>query len=541
MTTSLRNKLIALSCAIALFIPTYIAIGSYVAAQHAPVDEKSISSMQIVDTRGSVFTLSRENAAEAELISTFIALGDGARNVGSLPDEIANNSYYRVTYSSYGIENEYQYYLSAVPTDNYYVDSKGGVYRIDSEKATALISSSTAEPVTRALYAGSAFPTLTVGSTGLKPVSASWSYTNYAEAEVVLGDIAIASSKESCNVSAAIPLDFSTQPDSLMITISDGGEVVYSGSYDQLGSLDVGSNVSYDVLLEAKWVESAARRGGGEATYSFVANIKAPAVFYLGETSIQPGEFVVITAKNVDDPTAIKFSSEPAINFTPTFFADGELAIALVPISIELPDTDSYLFTLTAGETTQQMTLTIESKTFKSQEIEITSADILAKRTTATLTEFENNLAAVISNAESTRYFDGKFIEPHTGSIRTGFGIYRTVSGNKMQYRHEGVDYIVAKNDAALAANAGKVIYVGEQTVSGLTVVIDHGYGLKSWYMHLSSASVKTGDIVATGDTIGIVGSSGFTNGLCLHYSLSVFGVPVCPYDLWDYGVLITR
>ncbi len=541
MTASVRNKLIAALCVIALFIPTYVAIGSYVSAQNAPVEEKTVSAMQIVDIRGNSFSLDKENAAEADLITTFIGLADGAKNVGSLPEEIADDPYYQVTYSSYGIESKYSYYLSAVPTDNYFVDNKGGVFRIDSQKAADLISSASAEPITRALYSGSEFPTLQIGSATLLPGSASWSYTNYAETSVVLKDIATDSAKASCNVASSIPLNFSVQPDSLMITVSDAGQVIYAGPYDQLGSLDVSADASYDVLLEAKWAETAARRGGGEAQYSFVANVNAPAVFYLGETSVQPGEFVVITGKNVDNVTAVKFSSEPAINFTPTFFMDGELAVALVPISIELPETDSYVFTLTSGEVTQQMTLTIEDKTFKSQEIEITSSDILSRRTASTLSEFENNLSTVISNAETTRYFDGKFIEAHNGSIRTGFGIHRTVSGNKMKYRHEGVDYIVAKGDAALSANAGKVIYVGEQTVSGLTVVVDHGFGLKSWYMHLSSASVKAGDIVKTGDTIGIVGSSGFTNGLGLHYSLSVFGVPVCPYDLWENGVVMTK
>ena len=51
-----------------------------------------------------------------------------------------------------------------------------------------------------------------------------------------------------------------------------------------------------------------------------------------GQTEIEPGDFVVITAKNVDDPAAITFASEPDIGFTPTFFTDGDYVRALVPI-----------------------------------------------------------------------------------------------------------------------------------------------------------------------------------------------------------------
>ena len=46
--------------------------------------------------------------------------------------------------------------------------------------------------------------------------------------------------------------------------------------------------------------------------------------------------------------------------------------------------------------------------------------------------------------------------------------------------------------------------------------------------------TVKTGDVVAAGDVIAESGSTGFTKGNSLHVGLTVFGVPVCPYDLWE-------
>ena len=50
----------------------------------------------------------------------------------------------------------------------------------------------------------------------------------------------------------------------------------------------------------------------------------------------------------------------------------------------------------------------------------------------------------------------------------------------------------------------------------------------------LAKATVKTGDVVAAGDAIATSGSTGFTKGNSLHVGLTVFGVPVCPYDLWE-------
>ena len=124
--------------------------------------------------------------------------------------------------------------------------------------------------------------------------------------------------------------------------------------------------------------------------------------------------------------------------------------------------------------------------------------------------------------------------------VKTGFGLHITLSANQTTYRHEGVNYVVRTNDTAIATYGGKVIYVGELTLSGLTVIVDHGGGLKSLYAHLGASSVVVGDVVEQGQTIGTVGQSGFTEGTNLHYGLYCFGVPVCPYDLWEKGIAIS-
>ena len=86
-------------------------------------------------------------------------------------------------------------------------------------------------------------------------------------------------------------------------------------------------------------------------------------------------------------------------------------------------------------------------------------------------------------------------------------------------------------------SSVSRIIYVGEQTVSGKLVVVDHGCGLKSWYMHMSEITVNVGDVVEKGATLGIVGNTGFTIGTFLHYELTVNGIPVSPYSLIDNGI----
>ena len=82
--------------------------------------------------------------------------------------------------------------------------------------------------------------------------------------------------------------------------------------------------------------------------------------------------------------------------------------------------------------------------------------------------------------------------------------------------------------------NAGRVVYVGSCDVLGQFVVVDHGLGLKSWYAHLGSASVKVGDTVETGGILGLTGDSGLTPTGRVHVGFTVGEIPVTPYGLWN-------
>ena len=262
-----------------------------------------------------------------------------------------------------------------------------------------------------------------------------------------------------------------------------------------------------------------------------------PAEFHLGETEIEPGEFVVISAKNIVDPTEITFKSEPDIGFTPTFFMDGQYVRALVPISMEFESSEVDFYCM-YGEVTQKLTLAINPKNFGSSSNDISSSIVNQTRTEATIKIFNDTMAPIISNTASTPLWEGTFIEGTDGILRTGFGRYITINSTGETYRHEGCDYVVESEADVMAVNNGKVVYVGYLDLPGYIVVIDHGLGLKSWYAHLSSSGTKVGDTVNKGDIIGKAGSTGFTERTICHITLSVYDVPVCPYDLWDEGIV---
>ncbi len=112
--------------------------------------------------------------------------------------------------------------------------------------------------------------------------------------------------------------------------------------------------------------------------------------------------------------------------------------------------------------------------------------------------------------------------------ITSKFG-YRKDPITKRTAFHAGVDAGAAYGDHVYAAGAGRVIETGSNRSEGRYVVIDHGNGLRSKYMHLSSITVKKKDDVVRGEIIGKAGSSGRSTGVHLHFEIHKNGIPVDP------------
>ena len=543
MNNPVKTIFSAIAIVAALFIPSYIAVANYVMAQNAPVDESSVSTLEITDIDGNVFTLDSDDPADAQVISGFIELNNRAIEQASLPDPLVGTDYFEFKYYSYDRVSIYRYYFTENPTEAYYLDNGGKAYRIGESDAAAFLSTTYA----RCLYNTAAFPIMTISGETVDPVKAEWMYETYGGDYIPLEGITIGNATEKVyRMKGAFVLNFDNQPDFCTVVISDNGTVVYSDIYDNIANASL-EGKTIDVTVEAKWYADDEQSCSGSATYNFKAKILLPAVFYLGETAIDPGEFVVITAKNVDDPSAISFTSNPDIGFTPTFFADGDYVRALVPISYDFTGNEVN-FTLSYGEVTQEMTLDINEKTFKTVSTDISVTIISQTRTASTLAAFDAAMEPIIKETESTPLWEGAFlqgldqslIDSKKALLNTGFGLYRKITATGETYRHQGVDYYAAAGTDVLAVNNGKVVYAGYLDLSGYTVVVDHGLGLKSWYCHMSSTAVQVGDTVSKGSVLGYVGSTGFTPRASLHVGLAVYDVPVCPYDLWENGIIMT-
>lgn len=96
------------------------------------------------------------------------------------------------------------------------------------------------------------------------------------------------------------------------------------------------------------------------------------------------------------------------------------------------------------------------------------------------------------------------------------------MNGGATPERHGGVDIAAALGTPVQCPADGLVEYAGFLQLSGNTIVIEHGGGLKSYFYHMDSLDVATGDRVEKGRLLGAVGTTGYSTGPHLHYEVKI-------------------
>lgn len=138
---------------------------------------------------------------------------------------------------------------------------------------------------------------------------------------------------------------------------------------------------------------------------------------------------------------------------------------------------------------------------------------------------------AIYATITPERYWNMPLVRPLPGIITSEFGVRRLFNGEPRN-RHRGVDFRGAEGTKIHSLAAGKVVLAENQYYSGNLVIVDHGLGVYSNYCHMSSISVKEGDVVQAGQLLGLVGSTGRVTGPHLHLGFMVLGQAVTPEPL---------
>lgn len=272
----------------------------------------------------------------------------------------------------------------------------------------------------------------------------------------------------------------------------------------------------------------------GTLVYDYEIEMSIPAVAVCPYPETRPGNMLAFFVRYADPDEDFSLSSNIG-NFSAPLMPYGDVLLGLVPIN----------WWTTPGNYSVDIFRTIddEKSLFAEYDIKILPDDFevtyqqlvvsdeLAKKADPVNTANDAvMIAAAKATSNETSYLDGTFILPLEGAFGTSYGQTRYINGEN-PYRHSGLDIDGDTGDPIVACNDGVVVMAAELVRTGNTIIIDHGMWLFSSYLHMSAFDVEVGDFVEKGDLIGKVGSTGFSTGPHLHWSVTLNGNYMSP--LW--------
>lgn len=539
----MKKTIITTFALIVLFLPTVFAVVLYRSSRSTPVEQNSVYAIDLKAPDGKVYSFKNDSEEEKRMIEFFVKIVEGGQSAGKLSEELSALPFFTVTYYSYDIQTEYKYYFSkSKPSESRFTDGSDQCFKIDPSYVIKFLDGDYAS----SLYSSSSeAPEMTVAGQKITPAELEWHYLSYSG---ISHGIKTETSKAVITLDASyteIPVAFSMLPDSAEIRISDGAKQIYSGTvsaFTEGGYLGpyVKANSVLEAEINATWNDNPALGCGGRARYRLNLNCiyDPPATFRLGEPWIELEEFVVISGKNIEKIEEIEFSSEPELGYQPEFYRDGQYVRALLPITSSLGlSSGKYTFTVKYGDDTSVVSLDVKESTLENKLRKYNYSGKLntKARTEANIEAFREFVTAVPGSDNAL--FNGAFVFSAPDSIRAQFG--DTINNGKESERFfsNGMAFVAYSGNETTAVNDGVVLSVGTTKYGGNTVVIDHGWGLRSVYYCMKSVSVKEGDKIVKGQEIGKgAASTGYSDGLTVYKELWLNGVPVSYFPLLEGG-----
>ena len=177
-------------------------------------------------------------------------------------------------------------------------------------------------------------------------------------------------------------------------------------------------------------------------------------------------------------------------------------------------------------------TLNVDAKEFPTRHLSVSSSFVNPPAETLDRIQLEaRKVAAIFGVASGDRQWQGGFAAPVPGEVMSSFG-RRSVFNGQARSPHSGTDFRAGDGTPVKAPNAGTVVLVGDLYFSGNVVILNHGWGLYSYFAHLSAIAVAEGDVVTQGQVVGKVGATGRVTGPHLHWTVRLNDARVDPLSL---------
>jgi len=244
---------------------------------------------------------------------------------------------------------------------------------------------------------------------------------------------------------------------------------------------------------------------------------------------IKPGDAFIIKVTDVPASSHLPIAhlSKKQLYFSncgeACFIAIGAIEIKTKP--------GAYTINLLVGEKKKTLTLVVKPAHFPTLNVTLPDEKVFLSPENLKRVKKEEKKLHALFQSVSEKLWDGGFILPLINDFSTAFGTKRIMNKKRVSI-HRGLDIRGKIGENVKASNHGRVVLAEELFFGGNTVIIDHGQGIYTIYMHLSEFNVQSETILSKGDTIGFVGASGRATGPHLHFGVKIHNISANPVSL---------
>lgn len=252
----------------------------------------------------------------------------------------------------------------------------------------------------------------------------------------------------------------------------------------------------------------------------------------LKPVEVVPGDVFLLKVITDKNPASSDFPTAEFAGKKIDFYQDTDNHfIALVPVDIDTSP-KKHIITVTSGEKEKIIRIRVKPYKFLTKKITLPEEKVILGPEDLKRAEREAGLLKSFFSQNTARAWDGRFITPTDTPVSEVFGVKRIMNGEKTSV-HGGMDYKGETGTPIKAVNSGRVVLKDELFFGGNTLIIDHGMGLFSVYMHLSEFRVSKDEKILKGQIIGLAGMTGRATGPHLHLGVKLQGINVNPLSLF--------
>ena len=320
---------------------------------------------------------------------------------------------------------------------------------------------------------------------------------------------------------------FASDAQNVTITAAYGDDIAFEGTLEDFDKFVPESDGEYRYEIYASFKTDEFE---GSCRYCINVLYNTIPEFYLIESDVTQGDIIVLTGENVRGDVEISLD----FDYTPFLVFSKAGCTGYIPINFMRQPGQHKAVVTYQGQITE-LAYNITEGEYEVQQLTIPPS---VSDATVNNSDAQKEWAKISEQARNSYdeniYWTEPFLQPVEGRISSTYGVKRYTNGASTPSRHAGIDIACAEGTPVAAANAGKIVYSGYVQVTGNTVIIEHGMGLHSVYMHMSSLNCETDQTIGRGDIIGEVGATGYANGPHLHFDFQIGGYSVNPWPLFD-------